>query len=199
MSDEAHKQPAGWYYAQGDAPGTQRYWDGSMWQGGPQPVPGGSIGSADTASPIPANPGRRIAARAVDVLVWILIAILVAVPTGLALALSDSDGLITGVGQLMVGVLLVVYEASMLLTRGGTVGKRLFGLAVTSKTGNAVDLQAAVRRTAPLLGYALLRAVPVIGLVLLVVLPLAGFVMILTDRLRQTPWDKLAGTVVTNG
>ncbi len=31
-------RPAGWYYAQGDPPGTQRYWDGASWQGEPQPV-----------------------------------------------------------------------------------------------------------------------------------------------------------------
>ncbi len=31
-------RPAGWYYAQGDPPGTQRYWDGAAWQGDPQPV-----------------------------------------------------------------------------------------------------------------------------------------------------------------
>ena len=31
-------RPAGWYYAQGDPPDTQRYWDGSAWQGDPQPV-----------------------------------------------------------------------------------------------------------------------------------------------------------------
>jgi hypothetical protein len=30
--------PAGWYYADGDPPGTHRYWDGSIWQGGPQAV-----------------------------------------------------------------------------------------------------------------------------------------------------------------
>lgn len=29
---------AGWYYAQGDPPGTQRYWDGAQWIGGPKPV-----------------------------------------------------------------------------------------------------------------------------------------------------------------
>lgn len=28
--------PPGWYYADGDQPGTQRYWDGTQWQGGPQ-------------------------------------------------------------------------------------------------------------------------------------------------------------------
>ena len=31
-------RPAGWYHAQGDPPGTQRYWDGSAWQSDPQPV-----------------------------------------------------------------------------------------------------------------------------------------------------------------
>ena len=25
----------GWYYAEGDPPGSQRYWDGELWQGGP--------------------------------------------------------------------------------------------------------------------------------------------------------------------
>lgn len=29
---------AGWYYAEGDPPGTQRYWDGELWQGDPRPV-----------------------------------------------------------------------------------------------------------------------------------------------------------------
>lgn len=29
-------QPPGWYYAEGDPPGTQRYWDGAQWIGDPQ-------------------------------------------------------------------------------------------------------------------------------------------------------------------
>lgn len=28
----------GWYYAQGDAPGTRRFWDGTQWVGGPRPA-----------------------------------------------------------------------------------------------------------------------------------------------------------------
>lgn len=32
--------PPGWYPALGDAPGTQRYWDGQQWQGNPHPIPG---------------------------------------------------------------------------------------------------------------------------------------------------------------
>lgn len=37
---------AGWYYAQGDPPGTVRYWDGELWQGEPILQPG--------ATPMPA-------------------------------------------------------------------------------------------------------------------------------------------------
>lgn len=47
-------QPAGWYYAQGDPVGTQRYWDGRQWVGEPQPVggapaPGGGYGAQPAA------------------------------------------------------------------------------------------------------------------------------------------------------
>lgn len=34
---ESNVQP-GWYPAQGDPPGTQRYWDGTQWVGEPHPV-----------------------------------------------------------------------------------------------------------------------------------------------------------------
>ncbi len=37
MSDQS-STPPGWYYAEGDPPGTNRFWDGSQWQGGPQPA-----------------------------------------------------------------------------------------------------------------------------------------------------------------
>ncbi len=33
--------PPGWYNAQGDPPGTQRYWDGTAWTGEPRPVQAG--------------------------------------------------------------------------------------------------------------------------------------------------------------
>lgn len=47
MSDTGNERPAGWYHAEGDPPGTQRYWDGSAWQGGPQAAPdGGGLGGA---------------------------------------------------------------------------------------------------------------------------------------------------------
>jgi len=46
MSDTGNERPAGWYHAEGDPPGTQRYWDGAAWQGGPQAAPdGGGLGA----------------------------------------------------------------------------------------------------------------------------------------------------------
>ena len=38
MSDQYGNTAPGWYYAEGDSPGTQRFWDGTEWQGGPQVV-----------------------------------------------------------------------------------------------------------------------------------------------------------------
>ena len=38
MSDQYGNTEPGWYYAEGDPPGTQRFWDGAQWQGGPQVV-----------------------------------------------------------------------------------------------------------------------------------------------------------------
>jgi len=42
--------PAGWYQADGDPAGTQRYWNGTTWQGGPQATAAGAgAGTAATA------------------------------------------------------------------------------------------------------------------------------------------------------
>ena len=43
---------AGWFHAQGDPPGTQRYWNGQEWVGEPQPVP-----TPSPAAPPPPGPG----------------------------------------------------------------------------------------------------------------------------------------------
>lgn len=51
MSDAA---TPGWYHAEGDPPGTERYWDGSMWTDGPRPV-GGFPAAPPTPAPIAAG------------------------------------------------------------------------------------------------------------------------------------------------
>lgn len=35
--------PPGWYAAEGDPPGTQRWWDGNQWVGEPQPIPSAAM------------------------------------------------------------------------------------------------------------------------------------------------------------
>lgn len=45
MSETGNQRPAGWYYAEGDPADTQRYWDGSTWQGGPQPALAATAGA----------------------------------------------------------------------------------------------------------------------------------------------------------
>lgn len=42
MSDSP--QAPGWYHAEGDPPGTQRYWDGTNWTGNPMPAGGAGAG-----------------------------------------------------------------------------------------------------------------------------------------------------------
>lgn len=46
---------AGWYHAEGDPPGTVRYWDGSLWRGEPQPSvsaqPAPPVGAPTAAPP----------------------------------------------------------------------------------------------------------------------------------------------------
>lgn len=39
MSDSGASAGPGWYHAEGDPPGTERYWDGAAWQGEPRQVP----------------------------------------------------------------------------------------------------------------------------------------------------------------
>ena len=76
MSD----QPAGHYYAQGDPPGTVRYWDGTQWVGEPIPAPPTSA----TPPPPPGSPtgtesgafasiGVRLGAAIVDGIIGVLI------------------------------------------------------------------------------------------------------------------------------
>ena len=73
---------AGWYYAEGDPPGTHRYWDGTTWVGDPVPV------AAPGAPPAPpaqeqhargsaASPGDRIIGRIIDIIVGFVILVVI--------------------------------------------------------------------------------------------------------------------------
>ena len=73
-------QESGWYYAQGDPPNTQRYWDGNQWVGNHQPVPTVVSPVSDMSNQIeqqgtPASFGTRFLAYLVDTMIFAVLLI----------------------------------------------------------------------------------------------------------------------------
>ena len=187
----------GWYYAQGDPPNTQRYWDGTQWQGGPQPLnPGqvpGTVGYPRSAQDSLASPGQRILARLIDAVIWILVSIVLAVTIGggastYGTEFSGRSWFAGAVGTL----LIAAYEVYMVANKGGTVGKLALGLKVVKEDGSDVDLNTAIMR---IVTY-VIGIVPVLGGIISGLVGLASIVMLFTDDRHQTVWDKIAKTIV---
>lgn len=57
MSDHSGSSLPGWYHAEGDPPGTHRYWDGQQWRGVPQVIGTGGAGAVPP-TPVPDLGGR---------------------------------------------------------------------------------------------------------------------------------------------
>lgn len=139
---ESSMQP-GWYYAQGDAPGTQRYWDGTQWVGGPQPVgqaqdagfAGGGAGAGT-----PAEWVQRFVAYLIDagIIVGIVIVgqILAAIGGSIAESLGVILGLLTIVGYIGYFIWNFVVRQGQ---TGQTIGKAQQGIKlVRDDTGQPV-------------------------------------------------------------
>ncbi|MEL6981763.1 MAG: RDD family protein [Actinomycetota bacterium] len=190
MSGQPIAPPPGWYPAKGDPPGTQRYWNGTTWEGGPRPVPGVAVSDV---LPL-ADLTRRSGARLIDLVIWVVIALVL----DRILVLLSFDGF--GVLSSLVGGLAIAgYEAYLVATSGATVGKRVIGLSVINEDGSTVGPIGAVRRVALLVGLTLVSLVPyiwVLSWVVLALLVLAGILMIYADDRQQTPWDKIGRTLV---
>ncbi len=208
MSDNAPQQPPGWYPAQGDPPGTQRYWDGQSWIGAPQPVPGvAGPGGQVTAESNLATPGSRILGRVIDGFIWFVISAIVggifgtfgAVTSG---NLGDIEDVSMGaviISGLLSTALVAGYEIFMVGSQGGTVGKLALGTRVVNADGSPADFQTGLRRMYLYIGVGVLSAIPVIGAIgslATFIIAVAGLVMLFTDSMRQTPWDKVGQTMV---
>ncbi len=198
MSDTPQAHPAGWYHAQGDPPGTQRYWDGSGWQGGPQPVPGiDPAGVPDALHGALADPLRRVGARLVDLVVWIFIGNVLPSLIGLGFTGRAVDSFVLEVVMRAVFVALVVsYEVLMITGKGATIGKLAFRLMVVNDDGSLADNATGLKRMLTYIVAAMFMVVPLLGPVLMSVLAIVGFVMLFVDAKQQTPWDKVGRTLV---
>lgn len=134
---------AGWYYAQGDPPGTHRYWDGQTWIGAPQPVMLGASSGGTVASAVGelASWGRRVVALIIDAIVMGLISFALVVP-GLILAgdLDDPNAPLPGAlwfGLVVALLVNVAYYGIFQGKSGQTLGKKAMGIYVVDMTAGA--------------------------------------------------------------
>lgn len=198
MTDQG--QPAGWYHAEGDPPGTTRYWDGTAWQGGPQaaPVASGDAGMAGVggAGQTLATPGLRMAGRIIDVIVLSIVAVILGAGSFDFDAIANGEEVAApGFGVLLASAIFAfAYDALFTHYMGGTPGKLLLGMRVAEAENGmtppslVVAAKRAANRVLGLLGN--------IGSGIAFLIGLASLVMLFTDDRHQTVMDKIAGTVV---
>jgi uncharacterized RDD family membrane protein YckC len=191
MTDQG--QPAGWYHAEGDPPGTTRYWDGTAWQGGPQAAPvasggGAPMGGMGGSDQMLASPGLRMAGRVID-------AVLTGIVGSLLGAVSfDFDDLPSYRSIAAFAIFVLAYDALTTHFLGGTPGKLVLGMRVAEAESGMIPptLPVASKRAA----HRLLNLVPGVGSIIVGLIGLASLVMLFTDGRNQTVMDKFAGTVV---
>lgn len=221
MSDNSPMQP-GWYYAQGDAAGTQRYWDGAQWIGDPQIVQdslgptGGAMGAVgNLVEGLP-----RIGGRIIDGIIWFLLTAIANIPVIGSTMSSFFDALGSGdeaaveavapnaalvfICGLVTIALITAYEVLMNVNVGGTLGKKAINAVVRREDGSDLDMNSALMRMALYIGVGVLGLI--IGLLgiltflpnlIFTVIAIAGLVMLFVDAKKQTPWDKVGKTIVT--
>lgn len=210
----------GWLYAEGDPPGTQRYWDGEKWIGDPVAVAPSAPGVPHTPGGQQvffgkrlASPGNRILARIIDVLIAFAIAFLVIMwdlggtpfesETGGFTLEINSRSLDTRIEAFLFALASFVWAFGWLHLRGGTPGKLLLGLRVMNAENGDIppDLKTSALRTA---NYAL-TVVAAVGTALGGVINLVTFivglvslVMLFTDGHHRTVMDRVAKTLVVS-
>ncbi len=145
MTDQGGLTGPGWYNAAGDPPGTQRYWDGSQWLGGPQPVGGAAPGGAQTAfagAGESAELGQRFIAYLIDAAasagVFIAGFALVAIAGAIADVLALLMLLVWMVAIFGFAIYNILYLQG---TTGQTIGKKQQGIKLLdNKSGQPVGV-----------------------------------------------------------
>jgi uncharacterized RDD family membrane protein YckC len=144
MTDAGSSQPAGWYYAQGDPPGTQRYWDGMQWLGEPRAVPTDtpafSVGYGGAPSGRRrADAGKRFIAFLVDAAIFIGIYVVGLILIAIASSIADALGALIGLLLALVYLGYFVYNYLYLQgTTGQTIGKKQQGITLLRQDNGQV-------------------------------------------------------------
>jgi uncharacterized RDD family membrane protein YckC len=187
-------QAPGWYYAQGDPPGTHRYWDGRQWVGGPQPIAAAAPYTHGGEGYIPelgktlAEPWQRIVARLIDGLVAGVIGAVI------ALAVISDDDFFSFRRTLLQTALGAVYTVFFIGLLGATPGKMAMGIAVVRQRDGV---------TPPGFDVAIMRWIveavgilSIVGALASIVILIVSLVFLFTDPRRRTVNDRIAKTYV---
>ncbi len=141
MTDSGAGQPAGWYHAAGDPPGTHRYWDGTQWQGAPQPVGGATDGAVAAVGGRPAENGKRFLAFLIDfgavIAVYIVALILAAILGKISGALGSLVAFVGLLAYLGVAIYNFIYLQG---TTGQTIGKKHQGIKLVTDAGQPLGM-----------------------------------------------------------
>jgi len=192
----AENAPPGWYQAETDAPGTERYWDGTQWSAdtraaaAPPPM-AAAIGDRVTPHGREiASAGARIGARLVDL---VIIAV-VSAPIIVSNASFDGGQIIYDNNAIpwVAAAVGALYEILFTALRSATPGKMVLGIEIVRKDDGRTPLgwsTAGLRWAPNLLAYT-----PFTGLGTLVFL--ASLVLLFADRMRRTVFDFVGQTYV---
>lgn len=155
MTDSGSSQPPGWYHAQGDPPGTQRYWDGSQWQGDPQAAPqaapqdspgygaapmgAAAYGAMAGGGQRRADAGKRFIAFLIDTAIFIGIYIVGLILIAIGGGISDALGTLLAILLAFAYLGYFVYNYLYLQgTTGQTIGKKQQGITLLRQDNGAV-------------------------------------------------------------
>ena len=205
----------GWYHGEGDPPGSTRYWDGTRWVGDPVAAPADVVGPGGRQL---ASPGRRVGARAIDLVILVIITLVFLFPAisdmidGIdALPPGASDDEVTqvvedafsdrGTNLLLAGVVGFAWEWLFVAFVGGTPGKLMVRIRITDReTGTSPPSigQAAMRAANRLFGLlaAVSAALGNVATGVLALIGLASFIMLFVDDQHRTVMDHIGKTVV---
>ena len=195
FGDQGGTQPPGWYTPPGDPPETHRSWDGTQWQGGPQPIaPVGERGSTEITTVMPAGleaggPWRRIAAKVIDQV------LLIAVVYGSAYLLNSmnvSSRAAWAAFWLACFWMMILYNLVSVGLFATTAGKAVMGLRVVGPQGERAGWRVATRRWVLQLVY----LIPVLGLLAGQGGAIVSLIYLFKDPRRQTVYDRMAGSFV---
>ncbi|MEZ5246232.1 MAG: RDD family protein [Acidimicrobiales bacterium] len=191
--------PPGYYPAQGDPPGTVRYWDGIQWSAEPMPPPPGWDPDRRPGDERFATVWVRIGATLIDGFISAAIGLVFLVPYLIDVFEDiDAGGDGTSVelpgATYLLGFVLGVAWMLCVAFLGGSPGKLLLGLRVTLADGTTTPPGLAPAAVRSLPGFA--GIIPLIGPLVGVGFAIASLIMVNNDPERRSAYDRIAGTRV---